>query len=327
MIVWYNTAPYVFGEFQARVYPESKIIVEVFPSEAHNIKSVLYNNVEQVVKDNKVEIVLEKKPADDNSFFYYRYISVVFEVKDSYLEEPVIVGNEYQVSTAKQLRWIASRAQRGETFEGKIVKLMNDIDMENKSFSGIASGLVRDVNDKVHFAGTFDGNNKKIKNLKIDFTFKNDNYIGGAGLIGMLSDKGVVKNLIIESGYVEIFQWGGAIVGYNFGLIDRVENHAEVLGFPLMGGIAGMNCGKIINSTNHGAISGYSDIGGIAGQNATYSYIVSGTYEGIIKNSENNGDILGYMLIGKINGWNIDGTVEDNIENGTATDGVSLDFN
>ena len=79
------------------------------------------------------------------------------------MKEVTPVGDVYSISSAEELAWIANQVNaKNNRFTDKTVKLMEDINMNNKEFAPIGSlAQGRD------FSGVFDGNGKTIFNLNI----------------------------------------------------------------------------------------------------------------------------------------------------------------
>lgn len=263
------------------------MIVYVYPSEAHSVR-VFVDEVEKKISD--AFIILDIKPWN---------IDIVFSLKEPHIKEPSLNANTYEIRTAEELRWIASQSHRSNTFEGYTIKLINNIDMLSKDFTGIA---VTDTNFK--FSGTFDGNNYEVKNFDIAIQYA---YLG---FIGILSSTGVVKNLTVSGTISGSANYTAGIVGKNYGTIENCINNSLVKGSSYTGGIAGLNYKSIKDSINNGLITANDKYtGGIAGAN-----------RGSIKDVVNNGTIkakndsgLGQIIGGSIKGH----TVENATQNGS----------
>ncbi len=114
-------------------------------------------------------------------------------------------------------------------------RLENDLDFEDAAFQNPFGSK--------QFAGTFDGNNKTIKNLKMDLT---TTYIGLFGY-----NRGTIKNLTVENVTVDFktsTQNIGIIAGKNAGLIENVtlKNSSIAAAFSrtgqiYIGGITGLS--------------------------------------------------------------------------------------
>lgn len=122
----------------------------------------------------------------------------------STVEEPDNDGQTYYITKASELAWIAQETLLGNNngFSGKTVLLMNDIDLNNKNWTSIG-------NESQSFKGTFNGNNKKIKNLSW-----NQFDIKDFGLFGNV-DNAIIKNLIISKVYINQPNLNGGILGVN----------------------------------------------------------------------------------------------------------------
>lgn len=168
----------------------------------------------------------------------------------------------YLISNAAGLNWFADQVNvKNNGFNGKTVKLTADIDLANELWTPVGQ------TGATVFKGTFDGNNKTIKNLKIDenqLTLVSD--ADGIGLFGWL--QGTVKDLTIDTATIEGARRIGAVAGVNeFGTITNcVVKNATITAIhkddercgDKVGGVVGMlqpnttvkvtDC-KVMNST------------------------------------------------------------------------------
>ncbi len=120
----------------------------------------------------------------------------------------------YQISNANGMFWFANEVNvNGNSFSGKTVKLMADIDLENKLWAPVGQ-----TGQPARFEGTFDGNKKTISNLNVDELSENENF-GAAGLFGWIEGKAVVKNLTIDGATVKGHHYVAGVVGYCYGKI------------------------------------------------------------------------------------------------------------
>ena len=108
------------------------------------------------------------------------------------------VDGVYEIGNVAALKSFAAKVNAGETFEGKTVKLVADLDLNNAEWTPIGSAT------QAHgFMGNFDGNGKTIKNLQITaITPDADGYVY-AGLFGVtegtVDAHNYIKNLKIEN--------------------------------------------------------------------------------------------------------------------------------
>lgn len=158
----------------------------------------------------------------------------------------VIDGDTYEVYSFVGLKQVveAINASTGTSwgyFEGKTIKLMNNIDMNNEEWTPI-----------VHFNGTFDGNNKTIYNLNVKASTTAAKYVG---FFTRLGNCATVKKLTIDGATVNGNHFVGAVTGYSYGLIDgcTVKN-------------ATINC-TVFEDANGNVIEDGDDAGTITGFN------------------------------------------------------------
>ena len=145
---------------------------------------------------------------------------------------PTAVEGVITISTGRELAAFAKAVNNGNTFAGITIELANDIDLNNIEWTPIGYGS--GSNTTVHnFAGTFDGKNFTISNLKIT------NFVGGApaakaakgvGLFGCTQNPAVIKNVNIDGARVDGNHFVGALIGW--ASHTKVENcsvaHATV---------------------------------------------------------------------------------------------------
>lgn len=129
---------------------------------------------------------------------------------------------EYLISNAAGLKWVADEVNKYSNyehpFEGKTIKLMNDIDLNGMEWTPI--GDYRFSANR--FCGTFDGQGYTVSNFKITKnTDKNDSQKSSYGFFGNL--EGTLKNLTVKGVTVEnVYAYSAALVGrFNAGLIEN----------------------------------------------------------------------------------------------------------
>ena len=126
----------------------------------------------------------------------------------------------YQISTGKELVYLAQLVNDGNNFSGKTIKLTADIDLGNQAWTPIGNGNIRFA-----FFGTFDGNGYTISGLNVPDT-------DAPGLFGCIF--GTVQNLIVkgsvtvgenaDGGYGE----GGGVVCDNNGTVQNCGFYGSV---------------------------------------------------------------------------------------------------
>lgn len=266
-------------------------------------------------------------------------------------------NNIYEIKNGWQLLWVASKINSGDTFENKIIVLKTDIDLSLPSKSWFSSkkgpgklaqwepiGNYESNKKKCSFKGEFNGNNKKIQNLVMDYDM--DNYIGLFGYIEVgayihdveLSSDCYIKGKNHVAGIVAYNRGGkifncinkatviggnnvGGIAGDNHGIISECQNKGKIMSTKnSCGGISGTNInGRILDCYNKGSVSGATNVAGIAGINdgtmdSCYSnadicgdYFVAGLSainKGNIVDCYNKGSIAGDRYVGGLIGRN-----------------------
>lgn len=240
----------------------------------------------------------------------------------------------YVITNVKELTWVATKVNGGETFNGKKFIVANDIDLENGYWTPIG---VSATNSTPRFEGEFDGQDFAIKNMKIDVnrTRASNNTDKCLGLFGCTS--GYIHNLklsgIVLSG--ETYRGKGALAGEicpaSNGTPCRIENvfvdGATLTGNGWMGGVVGVVYGNLSNcDSNDVTIVSTPDqlssadiyyrngnyVGGVAGLVGEGSYSISGC-------DAADFNITAYSEIG-----GVIGAVgkDNNVSNVSATSGV-----
>ncbi len=168
----------------------------------------------------------------------------------------------YVITTADELAWFAAQVNSGKNDINAV--LGNDIVFgKDKNTTGTVNWTPIGKTTDRQFAGILDGAGYTVYGL----------YSSGgtnAGLVGVLAETGIVKNIFMSKGIIKADQYAGAIVAINYGLVQNSENQNSVLDTNFTsysGGIAGINKGVIGNCRNSGVIRGKLYSGGIAGDN------------------------------------------------------------
>ena len=194
------------------------------------------------------------------------------------------------VYDADRLHWVAEQCNSGVTFEGKCVKLMNDIELPfNVPNNMISIGSYPNY----PFKGTFDGNGKLITNLYIDqpntpyqgfFGYTLNAYLYNVGLVNITASGrnytgGMVayaKNTYMRDCYVNggtlfALSYCGGLVGYQEqgtnSIISGCYNTCEVTGNNYVGGLIGFsNYSTVRNSYVAGRVAAQGEpVGAIIG--------------------------------------------------------------
>jgi len=187
-----------------------------------------------------------------------------FESGDGSEKDPYIIEN------AEQLAYLASQVKSGETFENKFIEITESINLGNVEFSPIELGSINQREEtewnmaETGFNGVLDGNGKIITGIKIT-----QEKVHGVGIIGVLGEKGIVKNLNICNGTIIGKTCVGGIVGASKGTIINCTNRATIIAQDdettnsgqMAGGIVGYVVkGKVENCINYGNVTTKDDL-------------------------------------------------------------------
>lgn len=207
------------------------------------------------------------------------------------------------IYTANELAEFRDKVNTGLSYEGKIIKLGNDLDLSSvcgningQEISWEPIGLNPFPNeDEKYFAGTFDGNYHVINNLYINIQDPNNSGFASISIGLFCGNHGTIQNLVMENSYIYYnsditssstdWQFVGIITGHNSsGTIKNCGiNSGEIRGVFsaqsinvdgfFIGGLVGCNGGIINSCYNKGMVyvESYNNsnkclnIGGISG--------------------------------------------------------------
>lgn len=240
--------------------------------------------------------------------------------------------NTYTIENAAQLAWVAVQVEQGFDFAGYTIKIAEDV-----SAIDLSAHNWEPIGNNMCFCGNFDGNNKKIVNLRIGTAETPDTELEELGLFGWTQGSSI-RNVCLESvaiyssadysdigglaGYAESSAfsncsvsgvvsggygtWAGGLLGDGYHCsISGCRAAVDVTGGPesCVGGLGnGDGDITVLDSCATGSVSGgdMSDVGGLLG------YI----YSGVVTNSYATGDTAGgaeASYVGGFIGYN-DGT-------------------
>ncbi|MBI9016789.1 MAG: hypothetical protein JEZ07_05950 [Phycisphaerae bacterium] len=200
------------------------------------------------------------------------------------------IGDPYRIETAEHFIELANDSD----YWSSSFILVNDIDLAG--YDGLNGsplyGIIAADTDAgspgfqgTAFTGTFDGNGKKIVNLRIDGA--NKDYVGLFGNIG----------------------FGGSIS--NLEIIDAVVS----VGHDRAGILAGQSSGSIIDCKVSGSIDGYQYVGGMVGYNEV----------GSLERCQSDVDVVGKYYLGGMVGYNNSGSLANCQAGGIDTSVTGLD--
>lgn len=239
-------------------------------------------------------------------------------------------NTSYSLTTREELAGLAYLVNNGTTLSGTTITLANHIDLGNAEWIPIGTS-------SNPFAGTFDGQNYDINNLKITAP---TSYVGFFGYV-----TGTIKNFNIKGanvsvngtptidnyaaiacgyattkivgvstdGYLNAATTGnvGGVVGYTANTLQDCSNSADISAPEAdnVGGVVGQLAYQgtydLAHLSNDGSIVGANNVGGIVGffnNHATWAYNDS-TYRNQLHNLANNGAVSGHLRTGGVIGY------------------------
>ena len=224
------------------------------------------------------------------------------------------------IATLDDLKALAAAVDDGNTYAGKTVVLVADIDASEENWNPI--GSCTSSTTFAAFAGTFDGQGHTVT-LKIESPA--EKYLGLFAY-----NSGTIRNVTVR-GSISGKGYLGGTCGYNAGTISGCTNYATINSTDAwVGGITG--CGKasasqIENCSNYGAIettiaSGNAAYaGGIIGQ-ALASTSITACYNAgtVTSNKGYTGGVAGYAMSTIQDCYNV-GAVSSSVTGTTKTIG------
>lgn len=201
------------------------------------------------------------------------YQSVPHETDYTWYTDPSAA--EFTLNDAKQLKAFANIVNGTDLpsgtmqtdFSGKIIKLGSDIDQKVIGSVEYTPDWMPIGKADAAFAGTFDGGNHSIINLK------SQSYSGYVGLFGFASNQAIIRDLTVE-GAVEGTIAGGIVGSTHHCAIEKYANYATINATDsnaAAGGIVGYAADALLlkNCYNRGSIrdGGFDiyNVGGLAG--------------------------------------------------------------
>lgn len=154
-----------------------------------------------------------------------------------------VPDNTFQISTADEFNNFALRVANGESFEGKNINLVCDIDFGGEEIIPVGT-------EDNPFAGYFLGNGYVLRNGVIN---SDSDYVG---VFSAISENAQISKLGIEDISVTGVYGVGALCGYNEGKIINCYATGNVHGEESVGGLVGINAGEISYSYSMCDVSG-----------------------------------------------------------------------
>ena len=195
----------------------------------------------------------------------------------------------YTVNNEKGLKNLAELVNNGETNIN--ITLNTDLNLTDMKWTPIGT-------ESQPYTGTFDGNGKTIRGLKIDKSGTDD-----VGLIGCLGSGGKVQNVTLTNISVSGANCVGGIAGQNYGTVENCSVNGTVTGQNPTGGIVGINYGTISGCSAEGTVTGNINVGGISGLSVRIYDTGTGSYLGsTIEGCHSTAAVSGSSSVGGVLG-------------------------
>ncbi len=192
-------------------------------------------------------------------------------------------SSPYLISTSADLKGLAENVNKGLfTYTGQYFRLSKDI-----TLTGVWTPIGN--SSTYYFAGTFDGNSKKINGLYINNITANYQALFG------YTKGATIKNVSMTNLYIKAHYYVAGIVGYGTGtkisncsvkgtIYTDSTSNGGIVGY--LNGSSSSGAAYIENCHNEAKIIGLGSIGGIVGQ------FLPGSSSTYIKNCTNSGTIV-----------------------------------
>ncbi|MCL2218725.1 MAG: hypothetical protein FWC23_02095 [Chitinispirillia bacterium] len=189
-----------------------------------------------------------------------------------------------------------------DNFSGKTVRLTKDIDLSRyKNWIPVGNSPADSSDAGRVFAGTFNGNERAVKNLTINRPNGNDyngQYTSFQGLFGHVANGGRVDSLGVVGANIKGSFAAAAVVGrlLDSSTVNNCYSTGVISGVGAAGGIAGavqLNS-SVTNSYSAASVSG-SGAGGVVGT-LIQSILFNSYSSGAVSGSDTVGGVVGRVL-------------------------------
>ncbi len=185
-----------------------------------------------------------------------------------------VPDNSLEIRTAEEFNAFAEMVSNGNSFDGKNINLMNDIDFDGGSITPVGT-------EQNPFSGYFLGNGFVLKNGVVE------SESDMTGVFTVISQYAAVRKLGVENISVSGVYGVGALCGLNEGTILHCYSTGSVSGEESVGGLVGINCGTISHAYTICDVTGDYWIGSLVGEDD------NGTYEMCVVSSSSSLDTAG----------------------------------
>lgn len=175
---------------------------------------------------------------------------------------------QFTLTTAAQFAGLAQLVNEGNTFAKKTILLGADLDLNGQEWTPIGGADTGKT-----FAGTFDGQNHTVSNLKITRALENTGKNNRIGLFGAGTSAARIQNFTLRNAEVSGSLQVAAVLGGSGGAEAKISNvhvtgRIQVRGWWYVGGILGKGYSNVTDCSVEGdgtATSAVAITGGYAG--------------------------------------------------------------
>ena len=248
--------------------------------------------------------------------------------KDNIFEGGTGTKNDpYQIKTANQLACFAETVNNGESYEGKYIKQIRNIKLndhlnEKVSTKDLSNANIwipigdREYEYSAWFSGTYNGDNHMISGLYIDVNDQSYDYRHTSGLFGSVFNA-TIQNITLTDVYIfatnikrHEYMNIASCVAYSNGslVLKNIKTYGEIVDITnridlhlsgVISDIDDSNENIIILENIENNINITSNNGDPAGIiSHLESYVDTGDYTVIMKNITNKGNIIGHEIDG-----------------------------
>jgi hypothetical protein len=267
-------------------------------------------------KGTIVDLVAEA----EGGYYFVKWTGDVDTVDDTDAIETTITMNDDYSITANFVPdgaepvydWYDLDAVRNNL--GGNYNLMSDFDFTTPGYDELASPTANGGEGWQPigtFAGTFDGQGYKIRDLFI--SRPGEMHVG---LFGAVGETGVVENLGVVNSSVNGGINVGGLVGANLGIVSNSYATGNMTASLTccVGGLIGFNAGIVSNSYSTGTVTGDRCVGGLVGYNGGTDFAAT------VNNSYSTGTVTGSEWVGGLVGYNANnGIVSNSYSTGIVT--------
>lgn len=240
---------------------------------------VISNNPNGIVEGDKWVIMSDEKTYNVESLISEETSSKVYIYymagATSTITDLDSSATTYTISSSAEFAKLATKVNEGNTFSGKTIVLMDNVERGSAGIIGTSSNP---------FSGTFDGAGYTISGVNISETSAN------TGVFGYVTN-GTIENITVRGTLVKGGDGTGALVGYMSGTILNCKNKVDAVnGTQNVGGLVGKFSGTIKYCENYGEVATTSErfSGGIVGSLVGNGEIINCTNKGTITAKTND---------------------------------------